>query len=164
MPTTRPTTPPRTNPTSGARSAGSASNTMIAPREKYRPAAIEPDHCGAHHRGVEINRNEERDEVDDREAHVEEPISEHVRGRREEEDRDEEEDPHRAGDQEREERQKDESLLLAKDAKADLRELPPDPQPLQESKLSRCRRIRRGGNRRRRSPHRLTAAHASLRI
>src|SRR5439155_11525823 len=100
-----------------------------------RVAAIEANHCGAHHRGVEINRDEERDEVDDREAHVEEPISEHVRGSREEEDCDKEQDPDGTADQERQERKEDEPFLLTKDSEADLGESPADAQTVEESKL-----------------------------
>src|SRR5207245_3160357 len=41
-----------------------------------RVAATEPNHGGAHHRGVEINRDEKRDEIEEREGHGEEPITE----------------------------------------------------------------------------------------
>src|SRR5438552_15137318 len=118
-----------------------------------RVAAVQSNHGGAHHGGVEVDRDEERDEVDDREAQVEQPESEHIRGSGEEEDRDEERDPDGTGDQEREEREEDQPLLLAKDAEADLRELPTDPQTLEESRLARCRRIRPGRDGRRGSPH-----------
>src|SRR5207245_9595360 len=119
-----------------------------------RDPAVQANHRRTHHRGVEVNRNEEGDEVHDREADVEEPEPEDVRGRGEEQDRDEEAKPDGPRDQEGQEWQEDEPFLLAKDAEADLRELPADAKAFEEAELPRdggirCRRYRRGGR-----PHR----------
>src|SRR3989449_1694552 len=118
-----------------------------------RVAAVQSNHRRAHHGGIEVDRHEERDEVDDRESDVEEPESEHVRGSGKEEDGDEKQNPDGAGNQQGEEREEDESLLLAQDAEAHFGELPADPKALEETELSRRGRIRRGRDRRRGGPH-----------
>src|SRR5205823_14095871 len=104
-----------------------------------RIASVQADHRGADDGGVEVDRNEEREEVDDREADIEGPTPGRVRRGHEEEDRPEEMSPYGAGDQEGEKRKEDEPFLLAQDAEAHLREGPPDPEPLEEAELPRGR-------------------------
>src|SRR5207253_6105933 len=102
--------------------------------------------------------NEERDEVHDREARIEEHAPEGVRRvRDEEEDPEEEEDPRDAGREQGEEREEDEALFPPEDAQADLRQLPADAQPFVETESPRSRGKRPESGRRRdgrrRRPH-----------
>src|SRR3989440_12364872 len=129
-----------------------------------RVSTVQADHGGAHHRRVEINRDEEREEVDEREADVERPATPRTRrGRGEEENRHEECEPRDAGQKERDEREDDEALLLPEDPEADLREPLSDPHAFEESELAGLRREWsthvRAGDRWRRRPHRDRATH-----
>src|SRR5436853_4756612 len=70
----------------------------LQPVRDRRVPAVQADHRGPHDGRVEVDRNEERDEVHDREARVEKDAPEWVRrSGSEEEDPDEEEDPRDAG-------------------------------------------------------------------
>src|SRR5438552_4180299 len=129
------------------------------PVRDRRVPAVQADHGSPHDGGVEVDGNEERDEVHDREARVEEHAPEGVRRvRDEEEDPEEEEDPRDAGREQGEEREEDEALFPPKDAQADLRQLPADAQPFEETELPRSRGKRPESGRRRdgrrRGPHR----------
>src|SRR5207249_4997770 len=128
------------------------------PVRDRRVPAVQADHGGPHDGGVEVDGNEERDEVHDREARVEEHAPEGVRRvRDEEEDPEEEEDPRDAGREQGEEREEDEALFPPEDAQADLRQLPADAQPFEETESPRSRGKRPESGRRRdgrrRRPH-----------